>query len=940
MRAPGQLAAGRPFFLCWRRLRGLRALNSRRVTNNTSIRVGSWTYSAFPRKVATVVADVQSMIDDLVRKAKAAEQEFLRFNQEQVDRIVRAMALAGVDKHMELARMAVEETQMGVYEDKVTKNLFATEYVYHDIKHKKTVGIIRDKEEEGFAEVAEPVGIIAGITPVTNPTSTTMFKSLIAMKTRNPIIFAFHPKAQKCSAAAAQVMYEAALKAGAPEHCISWIPEPSLEATQALMRHPGVSLILATGGSGLVQAAYTSGRPALGVGPGNVPAYIEKTANLRRAVADIVVSKTFDNGTVCASEQAVIVDQEVAEEVKRLFKELGGYFLNEEEKRRLEAVVIDPESKTLNPKIVGQPAAKIAAMAGISVPEGTTVLIAEVEGVGPEYPLTREKLSPILAFLVAESPEHGICLCQQMTQFDGLGHTAVIHSEDQEIIREFTKRVQAGRLLVNTPSVHGAIGEIYNANTPSLTLGCGSMGGNSTTDNISVHNLINIKRVARRKDRMKWFRLPERIYFERGSLEYLSKLYGRKRAVIVTDETMVSLGFVTRAIGFLEKIGIDTRVFSDVEPDPSVETVMKGVRLMHEFQPDLIVALGGGSPIDAAKGMWLFYEYPETDFQALQLRFSDIRKRTYKYPKLGVKATFVAIPTTSGTGSEVTAFAVITDKKRGIKYPLADYELQPDVAIVDPSLVESLPPAATADTEIDALVHALEAYVSVLASDFTDALALKAIELVMRWLPEAYRNPSNSKAREKMHIAATMAGMAFTNAFLGINHSLAHVLGAHFHIPHGRANAILMPYVIRYNASRPTKLAAYPQYEYPEADQDYATIARHLGLPAATAEEGVNSLIKAVVELTRSLDLPATIAEAGVEESRFLAEVKDMAYEAFADQTTTTNPRAPLVSELEDIYMQAYYGAENWKIRENPRSAPRQASNQVDAAVYNLVDKR
>lgn len=889
------------------------------------------------------------MVDELVRKANQAEEEFLKLNQEQVDTIVRAMALAGVDQHMNLARMAVEETKMGVYEDKVTKNLFATEYVYHNIKYEKTVGVIKDREEEGFAEVAEPVGVIAGITPVTNPTSTTMFKCLISMKTRNPIVFAFHPKAQKCSAAAAQVMYQAALAHGAPEHCISWIPKPSLEATQTLMRHPGVSLILATGGAGLVQQAYTSGRPALGVGPGNVPAYIEKSANLRRAVADIVMSKTFDNGTVCASEQAVIVDKEVYDEVKRLFQELGAYFLNDEEATRLTAYAINQEKKSINPAIVGQPATKIAAEAGIQVPGDTTILVAEVEGVGPDYPLTREKLSPILAFLRAESIEHGICLCEQMTQFEGLGHSAVIHSENQEAIREFTKRVQAGRLLVNTPSVHGAIGEIYNANTPSLTLGCGSMGGNSTTDNISVHNLLNIKRVARRKMRMKWFRLPERIYFEPGSLEYLSKLYDKRRAVIVTDETMVKLGHVERAIRQLEKNNTDIRIFSEVEPDPSVDTVLKGTRLMHDFQPDLIVALGGGSPMDAAKAMWLFYEYPDTDFEALRLRFADIRKRTYKYPKLGVRATFVAIPTTSGTGSEVTAFAVITDKRRGVKYPLADYELQPDIAIIDPTLVESLPPAATADTGVDALVHAIEAYVSVLASDYTDAMAMKAIELIMRWLPEAYRNPGNFKAREKMHNAATIAGMAFTNAFLGINHSLAHVLGAHFHIPHGRANAILMPHVIRYNASRPSKLAAYPQYEYPEADEDYAAIARHLGLPASTTKEGVNSLIKAVSDLTRQLDIPATIAEAGVEEPKFLSALEDMAYEAFEDQTTTTNPRAPLVSELKDIYLQAYYGYDSWKARESRenknneenevRSAPRQASDQVDIAIANVSTK-
>lgn len=857
-------------------------------------------------KTLKPAGEIEVMVDKIVQDAKEAEKDFLGYSQEEVDRIVKAMALAGVDKHMELARLAVEDTQMGVYEDKVTKNLFATEYVYHSIKYEKTVGLISANEEEGFAEVAEPVGIIAGITPVTNPTSTTMFKSLIAVKTRNPIVFAFHPKAQKSSAEAARVMYLAAIKAGAPEHCISWIPEPSLEATRFLMRHPGISLVLATGGAAMVEAAYSSGRPALGVGPGNVPAYIEKTANLRRAVADIVVSKTFDNGVICASEQAVIVDREVYEEVKDLFRQLGGYFLNPEETRLLEGVAIDREHKMINPRIVGQRATAIAEMAGLPVPDHTQLLIAEVEGVGEEYPLTREKLSPIIAFLKARDTEHGICLSEQMTEFGGLGHSAVIHSENQEVIRQFTKRVQAGRLIVNSPSVHGAIGEIYNRMTPSFTLGCGSMGGNSTTDNVSVRNLINIKRVSHRKARMKWFRVPDRIYFESGSLQYLSKLYGHQRAVIVTDKMMVELGLVDKVIRQLEKINIDAKVFSGVEADPSVETVKSGARMMTDYGPDLIIALGGGSPMDAAKGMWLFYEYPGTDFEDLRLKFADIRKRTYKYPKLGVKATMVAIPTTSGTGSEVTAFAVITDKKRGIKYPLADYELTPDIAILDPELVKTMPPQLTADTGFDVLVHAVEAYVSVLASDFTDAMALKATELVFQWLPVAYRQPGNMKAREKMHNASTIAGMAFTNAFLGINHSLAHVLGAKFHIPHGRANAILMPYVIKYNASMPTKLVAYPKYEFPEADRRYFELARYLGLPAGSVTEGVESLVRAVVTLRKELNMPATLEEAGVKAEEFESFVKELAYEAFADQTTASNPRLPLVKELEAIYRLAY----------------------------------
>jgi acetaldehyde dehydrogenase/alcohol dehydrogenase len=849
---------------------------------------------------------VLAMVDKIVLNAKQAERDFLQYSQAEIDHIVKAMALAGVDKHMELARLAVEDTKMGVYEDKVTKNLFATEYVYHSIKYEKTVGLINTEEEGGFAEVAEPVGVIAGITPVTNPTSTTMFKSLIAVKTRNPIVFAFHPKAQKSSAEAARVMYQAAIKAGAPENCITWIPEPSVEATRYLMRHPAISLVLATGGAAMVEAAYSSGRPALGVGPGNVPAYIEKTANLRRAVADIIVSKTFDNGVICASEQAVIVDQEIYQQVKDLFRQLGGYFLNPVETKVLEELVIDREQKMINPRVVGQRATVIAKMAGIHVPDNTQLLIAEVEGVGEDYPLTREKLSPIIAFLKARDTEHGICLSEQMTEFGGLGHSAVIHSEDQEVIRQFAKRVQAGRLIVNSPSVHGAIGEIYNRMTPSLTLGCGSMGGNSTTDNISVRHLINIKRVSQRKVRMKWFRVPERIYFEAGSIQYLSKLYNHKRAVIVTDKTMVQLGLVEKVMRQLEKINIDAKVFLDVEPDPSVETVKKGARMMADFGPDLIIALGGGSPMDAAKGMWLFYEYPETNFEDLRLKFADIRKRTYKYPKLGLKATMVAIPTTSGTGSEVTAFAVITDKERGIKYPLADYELTPDIAILDPDLVKTMPPSLTADTGFDALVHAVEAYVSVLASDFTDAMALKATELIFQWLPVVYKEPDHMQAREKMHNAATMAGMAFTNAFLGINHSLAHVLGAKFHLSHGRANAILMPYVIKYNASMPTKLIAYPKYEFPEADRRYMELARYLGLPAGSVAEGVESLIQAVINLRKELNLPATLEEAGIKAEELEGVVKEMAYKAFADQTTTSNPRMPLVEELEMIYRLAY----------------------------------
>lgn len=846
-------------------------------------------------------------IDALVKQAETAKTKFMEYDQAKIDAIVKAMALAGIEKHMELARMAVDETGMGVYEDKITKNLFAAEEVYHDIKAVKTVGIIEENAEEGYLKVAEPIGIIAGVTPVTNPTSTTVFKSLISVKTRNPIIFSFHPKAIQCSIAAARVMLEAAVAAGAPEHCIGWIDEPSVAATNLLMKHPGVSLILATGGTGMVHSAYSSGKPALGVGPGNVPCYIEKTANLKRAVSDLILSKTFDNGMICASEQAVVIDRPVAGAVKALMREFGCYFLKPEEVTILAEVVIDPQHCSMSPAIVGQPAVKIAATAGIEVPADTKILVAELSGVGPEYPLSREKLSPILACYEVVDYREGIELCEQITEFGGLGHSAVIHSSDQQVIEAFAQRLRTGRLLVNSPSSHGAIGDIYNTNTPSLTLGCGSMGRNSTTDNVSVENLINIKRVAIRRDRMKWFKVPPKIYFEPGSLQYLSKIKGKK-AFIVTDPFMVRLGFAEKVTYQLEKINIEYRIFSEVEPDPSVDTVMNGVKLMQQYQPDLVIALGGGSPIDAAKGMWLFYEQPDLEFETLRLKFADIRKRAFKFPFLGKKATFVAIPTTSGTGSEVTAFAVITDKKKNIKYPLADYELTPDIAIIDPELVMTVPQTVTADTGLDVLTHAIEAYVSVMASDYTDALAEKAIKLVFEYLPRAYANGQDRLAREKMHNASCIAGMAFTNAFLGVNHGMAHTLGAKFHIPHGRANAILLPYVIKYNARKPTKLAAFPQYEYPMAGERYAEIAKFLGLPARTIEDGVNSLVRAVNELLAQLNIPPTLAEAGINQAAFESEVREMADIAFNDQTTGTNPRMPLVAEIETLYREAYAG--------------------------------
>ena len=852
--------------------------------------------------------NVEKMIDELVIKAQKAKEEMLNLDQEAIDHIVKEMAMAGLDKHIELAQMAIDETKRGIFEDKVTKNMFSTEYVYNSIKYNKTVGVIEKNEEDGYMLIAEPIGVVAGVTPVTNPTSTTMFKSIISLKGRNPIIFSFHPSAQKCSSEAARILRDAAIKAGAPEDCIQWIENPSIEATNLLMKHDGVSMILATGGSGMVKSAYSSGKPAIGVGAGNVPCYINKTADIKQAVNDLILSKTFDNGMICASEQAVIIDEEIYKEVTDLMKYYGCYFVNKEEKEKLESLVINKESCSINPSIVGQSPYIIGQMAGIDVPKDAKMIVAELEKVGIEDPLSKEKLSPVLACYKVKNDKEGIRKSIEMTEFGGLGHSAVIHCNDEDIILDFSQRVSTGRLIVNAPSTHGAIGDIYNAFTPSLTLGCGSMGNNSTTENVSATNLINIKKVAMRKVNMQWFKVPERIYYEYGSLSYLEKLPNANRIMIVTDRVMVQLGNVDKVIRQLRKrrnpIMID--IFSDVEPDPSVETVLNGAEAMRKFKPDTIIALGGGSPMDAAKAMWLFYENPEADFDDLRLKFTDIRKRVFKFPKLGRQAQLVAIPTTSGTGSEVTSFTVITDKKNNIKYPLADYELTPDVAIIDPSLVMTVPPSVTADTGVDVLTHAIEAYVSNMATDYTDGLALKAIQLVFDYLPTAYKNGSDKIAREKMHNASCIAGMAFTNAFLGINHSLAHKLGGEFHIPHGRANAILLPHVIKYNATKPSKFVAFPKYKEFIADKKYAEIARFLGLKCNTVEEGVQSLIDAINNLLTELNIPKSIKECGISTEDFLQKVDKLALDAFDDQCTPANPRLPLVEELKEIYLTAF----------------------------------
>ena len=858
---------------------------------------------------------IEDMIDNLVQRAKKASEEYMDLNQEQVDNIVKAMAMAGLEHHMELAKMAVEETGRGIYEDKITKNMFATEYVYHSIKYDKTVGVINDNEEEGYEEIAEPVGIIAGVTPVTNPTSTTMFKSIISAKTRNVIIFGFHPSAQKCSVAAASILRDAAVKAGAPKDCILWIEEPSITATTALMNHPDVNLILATGGKGMVRSAYSCGKPALGVGPGNVPCYINKTAKLKTSVNDLVLSKSFDNGMICASEQSVIVDREIHEDFEKLMREAGCYFLNEEETNRLRSsMFIEEKGCALNADIVGKNPYNIAKGAGINVPENTKVLVLKENGVGIEYPFSKEKLSPVLTYYVVDSSDEGIDLAEKLIEFGGLGHSAVIHAEDKDVINKFSEVVKAGRIIVNSPSTHGAIGDIYNTNMPSLTLGCGTFGGNSTTANVSSVNLINIKRVANRRVNMQWFKVPDKIYFEAGSLGYLEKMPGITRAFIVTDEGMLKLGYVDKVLYHLRnrREYVHSEIFADVESDPSFATIKKGVEKMNEFKPDVIIALGGGSPIDAAKGMWLFYEHPEADIEGMKLKFMDIRKRTYKFPKLGEKSQMVAIPTTSGTGSEVTSFAVISDKEKNKKYPLADYELTPDVAIVDPELVMSLPKSVTADTGMDVLTHALEAYVSNMASDYTDGLAEKAAELVFKNLREAYNNgASNKLAREKMHNASTIAGMAFTNAFLGVCHSMAHKIGAEFHLPHGRINAILLPYVVKYNGVRePSKFVSFPKYEYYIADQKYADISRRMNFPAYTNEEGVQSLIREVRKLADDVGIPRSFKDAGVDEAEWMAKVDELADRAFSDQCTTANPRVPLVEEIKQILIDSYYGKE------------------------------
>lgn len=848
---------------------------------------------------------VDQMIDRLVTKAHAALCAMDDFTQEKVDHIVHQMAIAGLDHHMELAKAAYEETGRGNVEDKAVKNMFATEEIWHSIKNDKTVGIIKDDHERQLITVAEPLGIIAGVTPVTNPTSTALFKSLIAVKTRNPIIFAFHPQAQKSSVMAAKVVRDAAVAAGAPEGVIQWIDKPSLEATTALMNHPKVASVLATGGPGMVKAAYSTGKPALGVGPGNGPAYIEKTANIKRAVYDIVLSKTFDNGMVCASENSAIIDTEIYSDVKKEMQARGVYFIKKADHKALADAMFRPEGGVKGP-IAGMSALKIADLAGIKVPANTKVLAAEVTGIGPKEPLSAEKLSPVLSVYKATSHADAFKKADALLHFGGLGHTASIHTQDDDLATDYGIKMKASRVLVNTPSAVGGIGNLYNEMIPSLTLGTGSWGKNSVSHNVSSFDLLNIKTIAKRRNNMQWIKLP-RVYFEKTSVRYLDDMPGVKRVFVVTSPSMVQLGYVDTVLNELKRRpdGIEYALFSDVEPDPTTDTVNRGVAQMRTFKPDTIIALGGGSPIDAAKNMWLFYEDPSASFFGAKQKFLDIRKRTYRFKKPS-KAQFVAIPTTSGTGSEVTPFSVITDSKTHVKYPLADYALTPDVAIVDSQFIETVPKKTVAYSGLDVLTHAIESYVSNMASDYTRPWSLQAIKLVMNNLTDSYNGDVH--ARAEMHNASTLAGMAFANAFLGITHSVAHKLGGEFGLTHGLAIAITLPHVIRYNFKEPTKLSMWPKYEYFRADEDYAEIARFLGLPGKTKEELKEALVKKIIDLAHSVGVTLSLKANGVDKAHFDKVVDHLSELAFEDQCTTANPKEPLIADLKQIMIDEYDG--------------------------------
>ncbi|MFJ4759162.1 bifunctional acetaldehyde-CoA/alcohol dehydrogenase [Streptomyces sp. NPDC088763] len=863
-------------------------------------------------------SDTAVAVDRLVTAGLKALADYEALTQEQVDHIVKKASVAALDQHTALARLAVEETGRGVFEDKAAKNMFACEHVTHSMGHMKTVGVIGRDDIEDMVEIAEPVGVVAAVTPVTNPTSTTVFKALMALKTRNPVIFAFHPSAQRCSSEAARVVRDAAVAAGAPEHCVQWIEAPSVEATHTLMHHPGVSLILATGGNAMVKAAYSAGKPALGVGAGNVPAYVHRSANLRRAVNDLVLSKSFDNGMICASEQAVILDTEIYDAAITEFRSLHAHLATAEEKAKLETFLFPAAGGSgagcepkVNAAAVGQSPAWIAERAGFSVPAETSVILVEAERVGPDEPLTREKLCPVLAVLHAEDERRGFDLAADMVAFHGQGHSAVIHTEERAVAEAYGMRMKTVRIIVNSPSSQGAIGGIYNGLLPSLTLGCGSWGSTSVSNNVSAAQLLNVKRVSTRRNNLQWFKVPPKIYFEPQAIRYLTSMPDVHRVTIVTDATMTRLGFVDRISRVLQRRRdpVTLQIIDNVQPEPSIDSVQHGADLMRDFRPDTIIALGGGSPMDAAKVMWLLYEQPGIDFADMRQKFSDIRKRAFRFPTLGKQARLVCVPTTSGTGAEVTPFAVISDPATGKKYPLADYALTPSVAIIDPLLTTALPPALAADSGFDALTHAIEAYVSVYANDFTDGLALHAIRLIFGHLEAAVNNRTDAaEAREKMHNAGTIAGMAFGNAFLGIVHAMSHTLGATFYIAHGRTNAVLLPHVIRYNGTVPTKLTGWPKYENYRAPERFQDIARTLGLPSATAAEGVEALAAAVERLRAAVGIEPTFQALGVDERAFLDALPRQALNAYEDQCAPANPRMPMLDDMQELMRTAYHG--------------------------------
>ncbi len=855
-------------------------------------------------------------LDALVARVKAAQEEFATFSQEQVDAIFRAASLAANHARIPLAQQAVAESGMGIVEDKVIKNHFASEFIYNKYKDEKTCGILDEDESLGTMTIAEPVGIICGIVPTTNPTSTAIFKSLISLKTRNGIIFSPHPRAKNSTNDAAKLVLDAAVAAGAPKDIIGWIDQPSVELSNALMKHDGIALILATGGPGMVKAAYSSGKPAIGVGAGNVPVVIDETADIKRAVASILMSKTFDNGVVCASEQAAIVVSDVYEEVKERFASHKAHVLSKADADKVRKVLLIDGN--LNAKIVGQPAPAIAEMAGVKVPADTKVLVGEGLGkVSYDDEFAHEKLSPTLGLFRADDFEDAVAQAVTMVEIGGIGHTSGLYTNQDtnaDRIRYFGDKMKTARILINIPTTHGGIGDLYNFNVaPSLTLGCGSWGGNSISENVGPKHLINKKTVAKRAENMLWHKLPKSIYFRRGSLPIaMSDLEGKKRAFLVTDRFLFNNGYADDVVQILKSQGIEVQVFFDVEADPTLSVVEKGAEAMKSFQPDVILALGGGSPMDAAKIMWVMYEHPETHFEELAMRFMDIRKRIYKFPKMGKKAELVCITTTSGTGSEVTPFAVVTDDKTGAKYPLADYEITPNMAVVDANLVMNMPKSLTAFGGYDAVTHALEAYVSVLANEYSDGQALQALKMLKEYLPSSYKNGSADPiAREKVHNAATIAGIAFANAFLGVCHSMAHKIGAEFHLPHGLANALLISNVVRYNANdNPTKQTAFSQYDRPQARRRYAEVADHLGLSQAgdrTAQK-IERLLTWLEELKVDLDIPLSIQAAGVNESDFIAKLDELAVEAFDDQCTGANPRYPLITELKEVLTTSYFG--------------------------------